>query len=235
MIAREAIPFTLIGLALTVILFLLALKTGNWWVFGICSLMALVTLFATYFFRDPQRTCVDTSPGVIVAPADGKVIGIETVEDCEYLGPGGTKVSIFLSVFDVHVSRIPVTGTVDYLKYIPGKFFAAFEPKASELNERTEMGIVTPEGQQMIVKQIAGIIARRVVCRATEGQAVTAGDRYGLIRFGSRAELWLPSGCQVDVEIGDHVAGGETVMGHMSKANTSEKPDLAVGGADVPL
>jgi phosphatidylserine decarboxylase len=142
MIAREGFPFILIGLALTVVLMLIATKYDSNWAFGTAILFGLLTLFTTFFFRDPNRS-VPVTPGMLVSPADGKVIRIDTLENHQYVGGKTIKVSIFLSVFDVHVNRVPAEGRIEYVKYNPGKFFAAFADKASELNEQTEIGMTT--------------------------------------------------------------------------------------------
>ncbi|MBK7140830.1 MAG: phosphatidylserine decarboxylase family protein [bacterium] len=214
MIAREGIPFVLIGLLLTTVAIWGANRLDNKWLFGTALIIGILTLFTLFFFRDPDRT-FENGAGVLVSPADGKVIGISTGSGHPYLPGEYTKVSIFLNVFDVHVNRIPATGVIDYVKYNPGKFFAAFEDKASELNEQTEIGMTTETGQKIMFKQIAGLIARRIVYRVQSGDAVEAGSRFGLIRFGSRTELFVPTSTALQVKVGDRVAGGKTIIGRM--------------------
>jgi phosphatidylserine decarboxylase len=216
MIAREGIPFIIIGLALTVAALVGATRWDHPWAFGASVLFGLVTLFMVYFFRDPIRSFA-ASPNALVSPADGKVIGVERLASHPYVGGETVKISIFLSVFDVHVNRSPADGVVDYVKYIPGKFFAAFEDKASEQNEHTEIGMMTESGKRVMFKQIAGIIARRIVCRVHEHDTLQAGERFGMIRFGSRTELFVPAASEVLVKPGDRVYGGKTIVGYLSE------------------
>ena len=158
------------------------------------------------FFRDPVRKIAD-GDDLIVSPADGKIMNIANVND-------QTVITIFLSVLDVHINRIPVNGKVVRLKYKPGKFLAAFREAASDVNERFEIEISTDKGN-VTVHQIAGILARRVVCRLEDKQTVVKGDRFGIIRFGSRVDLFIPGSSRVDVKKGDKVKGGETIMGKL--------------------
>lgn len=212
MIAREGWPFILIGLVLTVVAIWGATRWDSRWLFGAAVIFGVLTLFTLFFFRDPDRQFANGA-GVLVSPADGKVIDIRTGSGHPFLPGEYTKISIFLNVFDVHVNRIPTDGVIDYVKYNAGKFFAAFEDKASELNEQTEIGMTTSGGDKVVFKQIAGLIARRIVCRLTSGDKVSAGSRFGLIRFGSRTELFVPMGTTLAVKVGDRVAGGETIIG----------------------
>ncbi|PWB75456.1 phosphatidylserine decarboxylase family protein [candidate division GN15 bacterium] len=215
MIAREGWPFILIGLALTVVLILLATRANSFWLFGLSAIFALVTLFVTFFFRDPNRTFA-VEPGLLVSPADGKVIKIEQIASHPFIGGPATKISIFLSVFDVHVNRVPASGVIADVKYNPGEFFVAYADKASEKNEQTEIGMTTDSGDRILFKQIAGYIARRIVCRLKAGDTVAAGQRFGLIRFGSRTELFMPASASILVKTGDRVYGGETPMARLA-------------------
>lgn len=172
-------------------------------------LAAIFTLFSAYFFRDPERV-VPTGPGLIVSPADGKVIEI-VEENNAYMGGKARRISIFLNVFNVHINRMPCAGTVEHVQYFPGKFLAAWNEKASLDNEQTQIGI-NCGGYKIFVKQIAGLIARRIVCRAQEGTAYQRGERFGLIKFGSRTDLFLPLEAEVHVQVGDKVAGASTVI-----------------------
>jgi phosphatidylserine decarboxylase len=229
MMAREGIPFALSGLALTVLLVLGAVRWDSRWLLAGGAVLAVLTIFTTFFFRDPQRLFAPRA-NVLVAPADGRVIGVDTVAQHAFIGGEAVRISIFLSIFDVHVNRIPADGTVDYVKYLPGKFFAAFEDKASELNEQTEIGITTSGGAKVVVKQIAGIIARRIVCRLKPADVVAAGERFGLIRFGSRTELLVPRGSEIAVTKGDHVFGGSTVLGTLPCGSVGENVAKGAGG-----
>lgn len=227
MIAREGWPFILMFLALAVVCAWLATRLDSRWLFGLATAGAILTMFGTFFFRDPERGVTD-APGLLVAPADGKVIGIDTLPTHPFVGGKTIKISIFLSVFDVHINRIPVTGTVAYVTYKPGKFFVASFDKASELNEQTEIGLVSGDGQKVVCKQIAGLIARRIVCRIKPGDTVTAGARFGMIRFGSRTELFVPAASDLRVRRGDHVAGGQTLIGYLP-ATPGAVPARAAG------
>jgi len=179
---------------------------------------AVPLLFTLYFFRDPRRV----SPGdenTIVSPADGKVVDIEEVDEPEVIGGKAVRVGIFLSILDVHLNRAPLAGRVNYVKYRPGKFLAAFNRKASAENESNTVGLETDiatGGKPLLlkVKQISGIIARRIVCACNEGNKLARGERFGMIKFGSRTELYLPVGAaELAVGIGDKVRGGRTVIG----------------------
>jgi phosphatidylserine decarboxylase len=191
----------------------LALVTGLLFAFGWKNTGAVVlvlTLFVLFFFRDPERT-IPEGKGVVVSPADGKVIVIKDVFEPTYLKQDVKQVSIFLSVFNVHVNRSPIAGTVEEVKYNPGKFLAAWDDKASLDNEQTAM-VIAAGSQKVLVKQIAGLIARRIVCYAKPGDAIRTGERYGLIRFGSRVDLFLPKDADLKVKLGDRVTGARDVI-----------------------
>ncbi len=228
MIAREGLHLILIGLVLTTGLVLLASRYNSKALFVMSLILGLLTVFTTFFFRDPPRS-IRLEPGILTAPADGRILAVEEISDSTFVGPKAIKISVFLSVFDVHVNRIPASGKVSYVKYNPGKFFAAFEDKASHLNEQTEIGMETSSGHKIIFKQIAGLIARRIVCNLSDGEDVTAGDRFGMIRFGSRAELFLPPGSDIRIKVGDHVAGGETVIGYLPSESITSRGNDAQG------
>src|SRR5712692_5818191 len=183
---------------------LLALVLGWHWLAG---LLLFLGLFVLYFFRDPDRV-PPPAPDAVVSPADGRVV--EVVE--EFLdGEGGRRISIFLSVWDVHVNRAPVAGTIRRIDYKPGKFYAALRARASLENEQNVIRVSTPRGD-MVFKQIAGWIARRVLCWKSANQAVALGERIGMIRFGSRVDLWLPLAAEIVVKRGDRVTGGDTLV-----------------------
>ncbi len=179
-------------------------------------LLDLIALFAgaftIYFFRDPDREARMSGDEFVISPADGKVIYVGEVEESEFLKSRAKMVSIFMSLTDVHVNRIPISGTVRFLKYIKGEYLVAFEEKASDRNERMLIGIEN-KGQRVLFKQIAGFIARRIVCELSEGQSVTAGDRFGMIKFGSRVDVFLPLNCSIKVAKNDLTRGGSTVLG----------------------
>lgn len=169
------------------------------------------TLFSLYFFRDPDRKIV-ARHGQIVAPADGKVLSIDEAEEHEFVGGQCKRISIFLSIFDVHINRAPAGGTVEAVRYSPGKFAIANTHNASMNNENNFIGI-NGDGVRLAVKQIAGAVARRIICYCKPGQSVRTGERIGMIRFGSRTELYIPLECEILVSAGQKVKGGITLIG----------------------
>lgn len=203
---REGWRFVAIFAAGTLVLFLLSDFLG--WI-GV-----ILTLWCAYFFRDPPRV-TPTRPGLIVAPADGVVQLIEPATppiEMELGDDPRTRISIFMNVFDVHVNRIPVDGDVTALAYRPGKFLNAALDKASEDNERQSIKIATPGGKEIVVVQIAGLVARRILCELGDGQSVRAGERFGMIRFGSRVDVYLDEAMAPLVAVGQRTIGGETVL-----------------------
>lgn len=182
--------------------------------------LALVTAWVAWFFREPKRV-TPTRPNLAVAPADGTVSHVVDAVPPAELGLGSqpmTRVSVFLSVFDVHVQRVPADGEIVQVSYHPGKFLSADLDKASEENERNTVWLRTVNGHDLVVVQIAGLVARRIVCEVAEGEKVTAGQTYGLIRFGSRVDLYVPRGSRVLVEAGQRTIGGETVLAELPEA-----------------
>lgn len=177
-------------------------------------LCLLLTAFCTYFFRDPVRVRPEATDA-IVCPADGKVIIIDEIDDTRFLGQRVRKISIFMNVFDVHVNRIPLAGTVERVQMSPGRFYSADKDKAVLHNEYCALTLTTPDQQRYTVVQIAGLIARRIVCRAEKGDQVQAGERFGMIRFGSRVDLYLPLSSRITCKLGDRVRAGETVLGFL--------------------
>lgn len=181
---------------------------------SLASLTGLLTVFSLYFFRDPERTA-PAGEKLVISPADGKVLAIEQVEEPDYIKGPALKISIFMSVFSVHVNRFPVSGAVEYRYYRPGKFFNAEFDKASRFNEAMSLGIVTGDGRKVLVRQIAGLIARRIVCNVSEGADAVRGERYGMIRFGSRLEVFLPTDTKTTVSAGMHVSAGESILAEL--------------------
>jgi len=183
----------------------------------------VLTLWCVYFFRDPTRV-TPVRDGLVIAPADGKISSVALAVPPVELGLGSAsvpRVSIFMSVFDVHVNRSPVSGEIERIVYRPGKFLSADLDKASEDNERNGLVVRTPSGRYGVV-QIAGLVARRIVCFVKEGQLVSAGERIGLIRFGSRVDVYLPAGTKPLVSVGQYALGGETVIADL--AATAAEP-----------
>ena len=171
--------------------------------------LGAVAICCLGFFRDPERTAPSLT-GAVLAPADGRVMRVVEVED-PWVGRA-VRVSVFLSPLDVHVNRSPVAGQVEGVRHEAGRFLAAYREEASELNERCTLAL-QGEAARIGVKQIAGVVARRIVCRARQGDRLEAGERFGLIRFGSRTDLIVPAGTEIRVRVGDRVRGGETIMG----------------------
>jgi len=172
------------------------------------------TLFCWYFFRNPERVAPPI-PGALLAPADGKIVLVGPAVPPPELGLGDAprpRIAIFLSVLNVHVNRMPAAGTVTRIAYHPGQFLNASLDKASALNERNSLAVTLPDGRTLAVVQIAGLIARRILCSAREGDPVSAGERFGIIRFGSRTDLYLPEGTVPMVSVGQTAVGGETIM-----------------------
>ncbi len=206
-IAREGFPFILFSGYATLILALLQ--------YSAATLIGLVcTVFVTAFFRNPSRIPPEES-NAVVCPADGKVILVQEQFDDRFLQQQVVRISIFMNVFNVHVNRIPFPGTVKRVLFKAGRFYSADKDKAALHNEYCAMVVETAAGKQYGVVQIAGLIARRIVCWAEKEDQVKAGQRYGLIRFGSRVDIYLPQGSEVVVKLGQKVRAGETVLARM--------------------
>jgi phosphatidylserine decarboxylase len=202
-VAVEGWPF-IIPLAI----FTLLLFVFGWEIVGF--ILLTLTLFVSFFFRDPKRT-VPEWESVVVSPADGKVVAIKDIYEPDYLQQDVKQISIFLSIFNVHVNRAPVGGTIETVKYNPGKFHIAAIEKASLENEQTAM-VIADGNRKILVKQIAGIIARRIVCYAKPGDVIQKGERYGMIRFGSRVDIFLPKDSEIKVNLGDKVKGARDII-----------------------
>lgn len=209
-VARESAPFLAFGVLSTLVFALLG--SGFW-----ALLFLLLTAFMLYFFRDPVRI-LPMEEGAIVSPADGRVIKVTEVEDTRFLNGRVKKISIFMNIFNVHVNRAPFAGTVDSVRLRPGAFYAADDSKAELHNEYCAMTMTAPDGGRFAVVQMAGLIARRIVCRAEPGDKLRAGERYGLIRFGSRVDLYLPLSANITVRTGDRVWSGESLLGFWPEA-----------------
>lgn len=173
-----------------------------------------VTLFICYFFRDPDRV-VPNADGAVVSPADGKVVGAGTVDKNPFYEGTCLKISVFMSIFNVHVNRIPHEGEVKKISYYPGKFFPADLNKASRDNERNAVFIESEKGEKICVVQIAGLIARRIICNINEGDKPARGQRFGMICFGSRLDIYLPADTKLNVNINDTVKAGTTILGYL--------------------
>lgn len=176
----------------------------------VAILSVLLLFFTLYFFRDPERT-IPAENNAILSPADGKVVLIKEVHENEYLEQRALQVSIFLSPLNVHVNRFPISGTVRHYKYIPGRYLVAFDEKSSDANERTHIGIENGR-VKILFKQIAGFIARRIVADIRLDMVAVAGERFGMIKFGSRVDVLMPASCELKVKLNDTVVGGETIL-----------------------
>jgi len=209
-VAWEGIPFIVICGAITVSLLII----GR----GFFAISMLVfTLFMIYFFRDPDRTR-NSNESAVLTPADGKVLAIEDLEHGDNRYPNGSKkISIFMSLFNAHINRIPISGRITELSYHPGKFFSANRDKASVYNEHNIVTLDTHTRTKIVFVQIAGVIARRISCWVNKGDYVEAGQRFGLIRFGSRLEIYLPPDCTIIVTKGQKVKAGHTVLGYLNE------------------
>lgn len=207
-IAREGIPFILTGIGLTCVFLILDLPV-------LAIPLAVLTSFIIFFFRDPERNLVNSEKAVLT-PADGKIIAIERLTNGDNRFPDtAVKLSIFMSVFNAHINRIPVGGRISQLIYHPGKFFSANLDKASLHNENNIVMLETDNREKIVLVQVAGLIARRIVCWVKAGDYVKTGQRFGLIRFGSRLEVYLPPDSTITVRKGEKVKAGQTIIGYL--------------------
>ena len=204
-IAKEGFP---------IILFTASLSVATWaigWL-GLAGIFGILALGVLAFFRDPER-CPPDGEDLIVAPADGKVVSITKVTQGSLMKKAEARVSIFLSPLDVHINRSPIGGKVDDVKHTRGKFIAAYKDEASERNEQNSLKLVDDRGREVEVVQVAGVVARRIICRARKSDLLSRGARFGLIMFGSRTDLYLPASSRIEVSEGQRVKGGETIVG----------------------
>lgn len=208
-VAREGFPFIFIG----IVIFVIAAYLG----WSILTFVAgIMTLFVIYFFRDPERH-PSSEKNAVITPADGRILEIRPVEGKDNpLGRPVIKVSIFMSIFNVHVNRIPIGGTISDISYHPGKFLSADLDKASEQNENNRVTLLTPDSREILIIQIAGLIARRIVFWMNKGDTVITGQRFGLIRFGSRLEVFLPADSRMVVQVRQKVKAGETIIAYLT-------------------
>ncbi|BFU90361.1 MAG: Phosphatidylserine decarboxylase proenzyme [Nitrospira sp.] len=205
--AKEGIPFIAVPAGVTLVTAVL-----GWPV--VACVGAIATLFSAWFFRNPARV-VPQGPKLVVAPGDGKVIAVEEEFEPRYLKERSLRVTIFLNVFDVHINRMPCDGVIEDVQYQPGLFLVASKPEATLRNEQNAMMIKTHEGIKVLCVQVAGLIARRIVWWISPRDRAIRGERYGLIRFGSRMDTFLPMGTILRVAVGERVKGGETILGEL--------------------
>jgi phosphatidylserine decarboxylase len=187
------------------------------------TLGVVITAFTLWFFRDPGRTAPEGSSNLLLAPADGKVVEIVDEIDSLYIKGPVQRVSIFLSPLNVHVNRAPADGVIEFDQYVEGDYLVAWHPKASEKNERSQLGLRHPSGVPVLFKQIAGAVARRVVYHVSVGDTVRAGERFGIVKFGSRMDVLVPPAIPLSVQVGDRVVAGETVIGDLRMEVSDER------------
>ncbi len=211
--AREGIVFIVIAALIAAGTYAIALNRRSWPVWLVAFVLTVFALWVAYFFRDPERTG-ERGEQLVIAPADGKVVLISTVDEPSFMGGPSKRVSIFMNVFNVHVNRYPVSGTVEYVHYNKGKFLNAAAEKSSLENEQRSVGITASRGR-ILVRQIAGLIARRIVTYGKPGEQVQQGQRMGLIRFGSRVDVFVPPGAVLRVKVGDITVAGTTVIAEL--------------------
>jgi len=217
-VAWEGIPYIAICLSVAAILFIL-----NWLFFAM--VMTVLSAFIIFFFRDLDRPQIHDE-AAILTPADGKVLAVEDLEHGDDRYPNGAKkISIFMSLFNAHINRIPVDGTITDLSYHPGKFFSANMDKASVHNEHNIITLDAQNKTRIVFVQIAGFIARRIACWVKKGDAVKAGQRFGLIRFGSRLEVYLPPNCTILVTKGQRVKAGQSVLGYLNEIGGEQQDE----------
>jgi len=213
--AREGLLFIGIAAVIAVSAFGFAISRRSWGLWLAAFVLLLLALWVAYFFRDPERVG-ERGPSLIVSPADGKLIMITEVDEPSFIRGRAVRLSIFMNVFNVHVNRYPVSGKIGYVHYNKGKFFNAAAEKSSLENEQMSVGIEAPS-YRVLVRQIAGLIARRIMTYSKVGQEVKQGDRMGIIRFGSRVDVFLPPGSTIRAKLGDATTAGVTVLGELPR------------------
>ncbi|MBX3172852.1 MAG: phosphatidylserine decarboxylase family protein [Gemmatimonadaceae bacterium] len=211
--AREGIPFILIALALAAAGYTLALMRRSWPLWVLAFVLTILVLWVAYFFRDPERTG-PRGDQYVISPADGRVIAITEVDEPSFIQGRAIKISVFMNVFNVHVNRYPVSGKVAYVHYNPGKFLNAAADKASLENEQMSVGVES-KGRRILFRQIAGLVARRIVTYSRVGDDAEQGERMGLIRFGSRVDVFVPVGSTIKVQLGEKPVAGTTVLAEL--------------------
>lgn len=212
-IAPEGYPFIFGSLIITLLVLVYFILNISYFSLLTSCFFVGLTIFMAFFFRDPERNILE-GKGIFVSPADGKVILIKDVYEKDYLQSDAKEISIFMSPLDVHVNRAPCNGKVMTVKYSPGRFMAAYKDDASIKNENIVMVLDGTEGK-VLVRQVAGFIARRAVCRVKVGDTLRRGERYGMIKFSSRLDVYLPQNTKITVRLGDKVKAGETIIGEI--------------------
>jgi phosphatidylserine decarboxylase len=216
MFAREGYFTMTIAVIFTAIVFILtAIYITHWIAYPIYILVGICCGIVIYFFRDPERITPE-GDNLIISPADGVVVLIKEYQEDVYIKDKATQISIFLSPLDVHVNRNPISGKLEYLKYHPGKYLMAWNEHASELNERADFGVLHSSGTKFFFKQITGFLARRIVYHIKKGDDLQAGERFGMMKFGSRMDVIVPSNVTINVKEGDRTVAGESIIGEIN-------------------
>lgn len=211
MFAREGYSTIFVVFTFSILTAIAVSFGPNWLGYIFYPLLIILCGLILYFFRDPERISPDDD-SLVLSPADGRVVLIQETEEYEYMGGPATQISIFLSPLDVHVNRVPVSGNLEYVKYYPGKYLMAWEDHASEMNERAHFGVRHTSGIKILFKQITGFMARRIIYHLKEGERIEAGQRFGIMKFGSRMDVLLPENCKVKVKKGDRTVAGESIL-----------------------
>jgi len=217
-IAKGGYPVIARGVIIAGAICVGAFFSHAWWQYLIYGWAAVLIGLLVMFFRDPDRTLPD-GDDIIVAPADGEVVSLKEVEEPVYIKGKATQISIFLSIFDVHINRLPASGKIEYVKYNPGAFLMARHDEASTINERADFGLRHGSGIKIFFRQITGFLARRIVYDLKEGDLVKAGRRFGMMKFGSRMDVLVPSEVDICVKEGDRTVAGETILGRLHDDN----------------
>ena len=213
-----ATMFTVLVLVTVGIIMLLnaILETTHWTILaGVIIIGVIIFVWSITFFRVPTRRKITHEENAVVSSADGEIVAIEEVEEKEYFHDKRIQVSVFMSAYDVHVNWFPINGVVSYVKYHPGKKLFAINPKSSELNERNSVAVKDEKGREVLFRQVAGVMARRIVCNIKEGDKAEVGKEFGMIKFGSRVDFFLPIDADIQVEMGDDITGQVTVLAYL--------------------
>ena len=214
-LTRYGTDVLVVVLIISVVLIGLAIWTDEYWLrYLLIAIAAFLAVFSLNFFRDPDRTVAANGRPIerlVISPADGKVVEVQQVDEPEYIHGPATMISIFMSPLDVHVNRAPITGVVEYYKYIKGEFLVAHDSAATHRNERAVIGMFGG-GHKVLFAQVAGYIARRIVCEAKVGDSLRTGERFGMIKFGSRVDIYMPRDAKINAKVGDRTVAGETVL-----------------------
>lgn len=211
MFAREGYLSILIAVLFALLLSAGAYYLDHWFSYVIYAAAGLLVAFILFFFRDPDRE-ITKGENLVISPADGNVVLIQDVEEDRYIKGPAKQISIFLSPLDVHVNRVPVSGKLEYLEYHPGQYLMAWDHRASELNERADFGVRHKSGAKVFFRQITGFMARRIVYHIKQGEDIIAGERFGMMKFGSRMDILVPASAEVNISEGDRAVAGKTIL-----------------------